>query len=48
MAETSNSNLIRNTNSLIAKNKVKIDPDVEFSWIGEIHPQNQTKFKLGY
>ena len=48
IAEISNSNLIRNANSLIAKNEVKIDPDVEFSWIGEIHPQNQTKFKLGY
>ena len=48
IAEISNSNLIRNANSFIAKNEVKIDPDVEFSWISEIHPQNQTKFKLGY
>ena len=32
----------------MAKGEVKIDPDVEFSWIGEIQPQNQTKFKLGY
>ena len=48
MAEISNSNLIRNANSLIAKNEIKIDPDVEFSGIGEIYPQNQTKFKLGY
>ena len=31
----------------MAKNDVKIDPETEFSWIGQIHPQNQTKFKLG-
>ena len=48
IAEISNSNLIRNANSLMAKGEVKIDPDVKFSWIGEIHPQNHTKFKLGY
>ena len=33
---------------MIAKNEVKTDPDVEFSWIGEINLQNQRKFKLGY
>ena len=32
----------------MAKGEVKIDPDVKFSWVGEIHPQSQTKFKLGY
>ena len=48
VAEISNSNLIRNKNSLMAKGEVKIDPDVEFSWIGKIYPQNQTVFKLGY
>ena len=48
VAEISNSNLIWNTYSLMAKSEVKIGPDVEFSWVGEIHPQNQTKFKLGY
>ena len=32
----------------MAKGEDKIDPDVECSWIGEIQPQNQTKFKLGY
>ena len=48
IAEISNSKLIQNANSFIAKNEAKIDPDVEISWIGEIHPQNQTKFKLGY
>ena len=31
IAEISDSNLIRNANSLIAKNKVKIDPKVEFN-----------------
>ena len=33
---------------MIAKNEVKTDPYVEFSWIGEINLQNQRKFKLGY
>ena len=44
----SNSNLIRNANSLMAKNEAKIDTKVEFSWVSDVHPQNQTKFKLGY
>ena len=48
IAEISNSNLIQNTNSLMAKGEVKIDPDVDFSWTGEIHPQSQTKFNVGY
>ena len=48
IAEISNSNLMWNANSLMAKGEDKIDPDVECSWIGEIQPQNQTKFKLGY
>ena len=42
ITEISNSNLIRNTNSIMAKGEVKLDPNVDFSWIGEIHPQNQT------
>ena len=44
----SNSNLIRNANSLMAKDKAKIDTKVEFSWVSSVHPRNQTKFKLGY
>ena len=32
----------------MAKGEVKIDPDVDFSWTGEIHPQSQTKFNVGY
>ena len=32
----------------MVKNEMKIDPEAEFSWIGEIHLQNQTEFKLGY
>ena len=43
----SNSNLIRNANSLMA-NEAKIDTEVEFSSVSDVHPQNQTKFKLGY
>ena len=30
------------------KNEDKIDTKVEFSWVSDAHPQNQTKFKLGY
>ena len=44
----SNSNLIRNANSLMTKNEAKIDTEVEFSWVSDVQPQNQTKFKLGY
>ena len=44
----SNSNLMCNANSLMAKNEAKIDAEVEFSWVSDVHPQNQTKFKLGY
>ena len=40
--------MIQNANSLMVKNEMKIDPEAEFSWKGEIHLQNQTKFKLGY
>ena len=47
-AELSNSNLIQNANSLMAKNEAKIDTEVEFNWVPDVHPQNQTKFKRGY
>ena len=47
VAEMSNSNLIRNANSLMA-NEAKIDTEVEFSSVSDVHSQNQTKFKLGY
>ena len=43
----SNSNLMQNANSLMAKNEAKIDTKVEFSWVSDVHQQNQTKFKLG-
>ena len=33
---------------LMAKNEAIIDTEVEFSWVSDVHPQNQTKFKLGY
>ena len=44
----SNSNLIRNANSLMAKNEAKIYTEVEISWVSDVHLQNQTKFKLGH
>ena len=40
VAEMSNSNLIRNANSLMAKDKAKIDTKVEFSWVSSVHPQS--------
>ena len=48
VAEISNLNLIQNANSLMAKNEVKTDTGVDFSWVSDVHLQNQTKFKLGY
>ena len=48
VAEMSNSNLIRNANSLMTKNEAKTDTEVEFSWVSDVHLQNQTKFKQGY
>ena len=44
----SNSNLIRNVNSLMAKTEAKIDTEIEFNWLFDVYSQNQTKFKLGY
>ena len=32
----------------MAKNQAKTDTEVELSWVTNTHPQNQTKFKLGY
>ena len=32
----------------MAKNQAKTDTKVELSWVTNTHPQNQTKFKLGY
>ena len=43
IAEISYSNLIRNANSLIAKNETKLILKLNL-----IYPQNQAKFKLGY
>ena len=48
VAEMSNSNLIQNANFLMAKNEAKIDTEIEFSWVSDVHPQKQTKFKLGH
>ena len=48
VAEMSNSNFIWNANSLMAKNEAKTDTKVEFIWVSDVHPQNQTKFKLGF
>ena len=42
VAEMSNSNLIQNANSLMTKNEVKIDGEVKFSWVSDVHQQYQT------
>ena len=44
----SDSNLIFDATFLMTKNGAKIDTEVEFSWMSDFHPQNQTKSKLGY
>ena len=38
----SNSNLMQNANSLMTKNEVKIDGEVKFSWVSDVHQQYQT------
>ena len=48
IAEASNLNLVENVNSLVSKRDTKIDTEVELNWVNNIHPQNQTRFKLGY
>ena len=40
--------MIQNANFWMAKNETKVDTEVEFSWVSDVYPQNQTKFKLGY
>ena len=47
VAETSNHNLVRNSNAYIA-NGSKIDPSQVFSWINSAHVETQQKFELGY
>ena len=44
----SDSNLICDATFLMTKNGANIDTEVEFSWMSDFHPQNQTKSKLGY
>ena len=47
VAETSNHNLVRNSNAYMA-NGGKIDPSQVFSWINSAHVETQQKFELGY
>ena len=32
----------------MSKRDTKIDAEVEFSWVNNMHPQNEARFKLGY
>ena len=47
VAETSNHNLVRNSNAYMA-NGGKIAPSQVFSWINSAHVETQQKFELGY
>ena len=47
IAEASNSNLVPNVNALLTKSNTKIYIEVEFSWVNNMHLQNQTRFNLG-
>ena len=47
MAEVSNQNLIRNSDTYLARGG-KTDPDNPFQWIDDSYKQGQQKFQLGY
>ena len=47
VAETSNHNLVRNSDAYMA-NGGKIDTKDPFSWINSAHVETQQKFELGY
>ena len=47
VSEISNQNLVRNSDAYIS-NGGKIDPDNEFSWIGDSYKQGKEKFQLSY
>ena len=46
--QVSNSNLVRNTNTLLTSANAKINPDHKLSWIGKSRKQEQDKFKFTY
>ena len=47
MAEVSNQNLIRNSDTYLARGR-KTDPDNPFQWIDDSYKQGQQRFQLGY
>ena len=47
MADVSHQNLIRNSDSYLAKGR-KINPDNDFQWIDNSYKQGQQKFQSGY
>ena len=46
--QVSNSNLVRNTNTLLTSDNAKINPDQEIRWIGKSRKREQDKFKFTY
>ena len=47
VAETSNHNLVRNSNAFLA-NGGKTDPDSKFEWINSSHTETREKFQMSY
>ena len=46
--QVSNSNLVRNANTLLTSSNAKINPDQEIRWIGKSRKREQDKFKFTY
>ena len=46
--QVSNSNLVRNANTLLTSGNAKINPDQEIWWIGKSRKREQDKFKFTY
>ena len=47
IAETSNNNLVRNSNAFLASGG-KIDPNSKFEWIDSSREETQGKFEMSY
>ena len=46
--QVSNSNLVRNANTLLTSGNAKINPDEQISWIGKSGKREQDRFKFMY
>ena len=47
VAETSNNNLVRNSNAFLASGG-KVDPSSQFEWIDNSREETQGKFEMSY